>query len=93
MCVCECVCDHCCVCGLTSLQSVLCDGAAVVSEAGAGVGGHLDLVLGPDDQVAQQAVVGLRAADVLLLVVSRQPRQAIPEPTHTNTHTLTDAHT
>ncbi|TNN73364.1 hypothetical protein EYF80_016527 [Liparis tanakae] len=54
---------------------VLGDGAAVDAQAGAGEGRHLDLVLGPDDQVLQQAVVGLWAADVLLLVVPRQPGQ------------------
>lgn len=67
-----------CVCLLTSLQSVFCDWATVDAQAGAGVGSHLDLVLGPDDQVLQQTVVGLWAADVLLLVVPRQTRQTVP---------------
>lgn len=60
-----------CASSLTSLQSVLCDRAAVDAKAGSGVGSHLDLVLGPDDQIFQQTVVGLGAADVLLLVVPR----------------------
>lgn len=68
----------CCQFVPTSLQSVLCDRAAVDAQAGSGVGSHLDLVLSPDDQVFQQTVVGLRAADVLLLVVPRQPGQTVP---------------
>lgn len=73
-----------CEFGPTSLQSVLGDGAAVDAQAGSGEGSHLDLVLCPDDQILQQAVVGLRAADVLLLVVPWQPSQTVP--THTRTH-------
>lgn len=68
----------CCQFVPTSLQSVLSDRAAVDAQTGSGVGSHLDLVLSPDDQVFQQTVVGLRAADVLLLVVPWQPGQTVP---------------
>lgn len=68
----------CCQFVPTSLQSVLGDRAAVDAQTGSGVGSHLDLVLSPDDQVFQQTVVGLRAADVLFLVVPRQPGQTVP---------------
>lgn len=67
----------------TSLQSVLSDRAAVDSEAGSCVRSHLDLVLCPDDQILQQTVVRLWAADVLLLVVPWQPCQTVS--THTET--------
>lgn len=63
---------------LTSLQSVLSDGTAVNTQAGSSVGSHLDLVLSPDDEVFQQTVVSLWAADVLLLVVPWQPCQTVP---------------
>lgn len=66
------------VCPLTSLQSVFCDRATVHAQAGSSVGSHLDLVLGPDDQLFQQTVVGLWAADVLLLIVPWQAGQTVP---------------
>lgn len=66
------------LCVLTSLQRVFGNRTAVDAQAGAGVGGHLDLVLCPDDQFLQQAVVGLRTADVLLLVVAWKPRETVP---------------
>lgn len=81
-----------CVCLLTSLQSVFCDGATVDTQAGASVGSHLDLVLGPDDQVFQQTVVGLWAADVLLLIVPWQTCQTVPAE-HTHMHERTHART
>src|SRR4029434_5812146 len=68
VCVCECVSVCVCVCySLTPLQRVLCDRLAVDSQAGCRVGCHLDLVLSPDDELLQQAVVHLRTADVLHL--------------------------
>lgn len=64
--------------GLTSLQRVLRHRQAEHSQARAGVRCHLDLVLRPDDQLGHQAVVDLRAADVLVLVLPGEARQAIP---------------
>lgn len=66
------------MCLLTSLQSVFCDRATVDAQASSGVGSHLDLVLRPDDQLFQQTVVGLWAADVLLLIVPGQTCQTVP---------------
>lgn len=74
------------MCILTSLQCVLSDRTAVDTQACSCVGGHLDLVLRPDDQIFQQTVVGLWAADVLLLVVAWQPCQTVPTHIHTQTH-------
>ncbi len=73
---------------LTSLQSVLCDRAAVDAQTSSSVGSHLDLVLCPDDQIFQQTVVGLWAAYVLLLVVPWQPCQTVPIHTCRNRNTF-----
>lgn len=62
----------------TSLQRPLGDFAAVDTQPGAIVGGHLDLVVGPDDEVLQQQVVDVRIRDVLKLVPDGQPGQAVP---------------
>ena len=63
----------------TSLQRPLGDLAAVDAQPGAVVGGHLDLVVGPDDEVLEQQVVDIGIRDVLILVPDRQPGQAVPE--------------
>lgn len=62
----------------TSLQRPLGDFAAVDTEPGAVVGRHLDLVVGPDDEVLQQQVVDVGVRDVLELVPDGQPGQAVP---------------
>lgn len=64
---------------LTSLQSPLGDFVAESSQTRPVVGSHLDLVVGPDDEVLQQQVGHIWAGDVLDLVVDRQPGQTIPE--------------
>lgn len=74
------------VCLLTSLQSVFSDRTAVAAQASSSEGSHLDLVLSPDDQIFQQAVVGLWAADVLLLVVPWQTCQTVPMPHKHKSH-------
>lgn len=71
-----------CASSLTSLQSVLGDRAAVNTQADSCEGSHLDLVLSPDDEVFQQTVVSLWAADILLLVVPWQPCQTVPAHRH-----------
>lgn len=63
---------------LTSLQRPLRHLVAKGPQAGPVVGSHLDLVVGPDDQVLQEQVGHVRAGDVLELVVHRQPGQAVP---------------
>lgn len=55
----------------TSLQCPLGDFAAVDAQPGAVVGGHLDLIIGPDDEVLQQQVVDVSIRDVLKLVPNR----------------------
>lgn len=75
------------VCLLTSLQSVFSDRTAVAAQASSSEGSHLDLVLSPDDQIFQQAVVGLWAADVLLLVVPWQTCQTVPTAHKHKSHT------
>lgn len=62
----------------TSLQGPLCHLHAVDPQAGAVVGGHLDLIVGPDDEVLQEEVVDLGVGDVLELVPHGQPGQAVP---------------
>lgn len=66
---------------LTSLERVLGHRPAEDAQAGAVVGGHLDLVLRPDDELGHQAVVDLGAGDVALLVLPGQPGQAVPAQT------------
>lgn len=73
-----------CASSLTSLQGVFSDRAAVDTQASSSVGSHLDLVLSPDDQIFQETVVGLWAADIFLLVVSWQPCQTVPTQKHTH---------
>lgn len=63
----------------TSLQCPLGDFAAVDTQTGAVVGGHLDLVVGPDDEVLQQQIVDVSVCDVLKLVPDGQPGQAVPK--------------
>ena len=72
----------------TSLQCPLGDFAAVDTQSGAVVGGHLDLVVGPDDEVLQQQVVDISICDVLKLVPDRQPGQAVPEGRKPGCHRL-----
>lgn len=55
----------------TSLQGPLGDFAAVDAQPGAVVGSHLDLIIGPDDEVLQQQVVDVSIRDVLKLVPNR----------------------
>lgn len=64
--------------GLTSLQRVLSDRLTEDAQACPGVCGHLNLILGPDDELCDQAVVDLRTGDVLLLVLSREPCEPVP---------------
>lgn len=63
---------------LTSLQRVLSDGLTEDAQACPGICSHLNLILGPDDELCDQTVVDLRAGDVLLLVLSREPRKPVP---------------
>ena len=63
---------------LTSLQGVLSHGPAEDAQAGSVVGSHLYLVLGPDDELGDQAVADLGAADVPLLVLPGQAGQTVP---------------
>lgn len=62
----------------TSLQRPLSHLHAVHPQAGAVVCRHLNLVVGPDDEVLQQQVVDLGVGDVLELVAHGQPGQAVP---------------
>lgn len=55
----------------TSLQRPLGDFAAVDTQPGAVVGSHLDLIIGPNDEVLQQQVVDVSIGDVLKLVPNR----------------------
>lgn len=64
---------------LTSLQSPFCDFMAVGAPARSVIGRHLDLIVGPDDEVLQQQVGHIWTGDVLDLVVDRQPGQTVPE--------------
>ena len=64
---------------LTSLQSPLGDFVAESAQTRPVVGGHLDLIVGPDDEVLQQQVGHFWTGDVLHLVVDRQPSQTVPE--------------
>lgn len=64
--------------GLTSLERVLHDRLAEDTEACSCVRRHLDLILCPDDELGDEAVVDIRAGDILLLVLTREPRQPIP---------------
>lgn len=64
--------------GLTSLERVLNDRLAEDSEACSRVRCHLDLILCPDDELGDEAVVDIRAGDILLLVLAGEPRQPIP---------------
>lgn len=64
--------------GLTSLQRVLCHWQAENTQTRARVRRHLDLILCPDDELRDQAVVDLGAADVLVLMLPGETRQAIP---------------
>lgn len=59
--------------GLTSLERVLSDRLAEDTEACSCVRRHLDLILRPDDELGDEAVVDIRAGDVLLLVLTREP--------------------
>lgn len=62
----------------TSLQRPLGHLHAVHPQAGAVVRRHLDLVVGPDDEVLQEQVVDVGVGDVLELVAHGQPGQAVP---------------
>lgn len=55
----------------TSLKRPLGDFAAVDAQPGAVVGCHLDLIIGPNDEVLQQQVVDVSIRDVLKLVPHR----------------------
>lgn len=64
---------------LTSLQGPLGDFMAESAQTCPVIGGHLDLIVSPDDEVLQQQVGHIRAGNVLNLVVHRQPGQTVPE--------------
>ena len=63
----------------TSLQRPLGDFTAVDPQPSAVVSSHLDLVVGPNDEILQQQVVHISIRDVLKLVPHGQPGQAVPE--------------
>lgn len=62
----------------TSLQRPLCHLHAVHPQASAVVRCHLDLIVGPDDEVLQEQVVDISIGNVLELVAHGQPSQAVP---------------
>lgn len=62
----------------TSLQRPLCHLHAVHPQASAVVRRHLNLIVGPDDEVLQEQVVDISIGDVLELVAHGQPGQAVP---------------
>lgn len=63
---------------LTSLQRPLGDFVAKRAQTRPVVSGHLDLIVGPDDEVLQKQVSHVWTGDVLELVVHRQPSQTVP---------------
>ena len=58
---------------LTSLQSPFSDFVAVGSPARSVIGRHLDLIVGPDDEVLQEQAALVRVGDVFHLAVNRKP--------------------
>lgn len=63
---------------LTSLQRPLGDFVAKRAQTRPVVSGHLDLIVGPDDEVLQKQVSHVWTGDVLELVVHWQPSQTVP---------------
>lgn len=63
---------------LTSLQRPLRHLVAKRAQTGPVVSSHLDLIVGPDDEVLQEQVGHVWTGDVLELVVHRQPAQSVP---------------
>lgn len=63
---------------LTSLQRPLGDFVAKRAQTRPVVSGHLDLIVGPDDELLQKQVSHVWTGDVLELVVHRQPGQTVP---------------
>lgn len=58
---------------LTSLQGPLGDFVAVGAPPCSVVGGHLDLIVGPDDEVLQEQAALVRVGDIFHLAINRQP--------------------
>lgn len=69
---------------LTSLQGPLGDFVAKRAQTGPVESGHLDLIVGPDDEVLQKQVGHVWTGDVLELVVHRQPGQTVPNEPETS---------
>lgn len=63
---------------LTSLQGPLSNLMAESAQTCPIVGSHLNLIIGPDDEVFQQQCGHIWAGNVLDLVVHRQPSETIP---------------
>lgn len=60
------------------MQSPFCNFVAVDTQTGTVVRRHLDLVVGPDNEVLQQQVGHVRIGDVLVLNVHRHASQTVP---------------
>lgn len=58
---------------LTSLQRPFGDFVAVGAPARSVIGGHLDLIVGPDDEVFQEQAGLVRVRDIFHLTVNREP--------------------
>lgn len=69
---------------LTSLQRPLGDFVAKRTQTRPVVSSHLDLIVGPDDEVLQEQVRHFWTGDVLELVVHRQPSQTVPNKAKIN---------
>lgn len=74
---------------LTSLQGPLGDLVAEGAQTGTVVGRHLDLIVGPDDEILQQQVGHIWTGDVPDLVIPWQTCQPVPNA-HAHTHTTRD---
>lgn len=62
---------------LTSLQGPLGHFGTEHSQAGFIKRGHLDLVIGPDNEVLQEQAAEIRVGQVSILVIHRQAGQAV----------------
>lgn len=58
---------------LTSLQGPFGDFVAVGAPPRPVVGSHLDLIVGPDDEVLQEQAALVRVGDIFHLAINRQP--------------------